>query len=67
MTVAPSEKENTIQHGHKKCGTHARVSFQTLAGGNRKIETRQRYRIRRKEKSEYVKKSRHEQKQVQTG
>ena len=34
-------KASSIQYGYRKCGTYARVSSQTLAHGNSKIEIRQ--------------------------
>ena len=39
-TISPREKQSTIQHGYRKCGTRARVFSQTLAHGNSKIEIR---------------------------
>ena len=38
LVVALSEKSNTIQHGCRKCRTHARVFFQGLPNGNSKNE-----------------------------
>ena len=50
----PAEKENTIEYGYRKCGTHARVFPQSFPHGNSKNKIRQMHRGRMsEEKSEY--------------
>ena len=50
------KKKSTIQHGYRKCGTHARVPSQTLTHGNSKTEIGKETRKRYEERREYGKK-----------
>ena len=47
LAFAQRKIASTIQYGYRKCVTHARVFFHTLAHGNSKIEIIQRDRGRR--------------------